>query len=153
MPLPHTRPILQATGTGVRHLNVTGTPEGSLLSSACEATNTHLDFTFSVPPECPVRVKLYFADSTGSARKVKVYANGDQLNNEFDVGATGSGGATLDVDVNSLDTGLLELSLVPSTGSAPALVNGIQVYARQECPKSVSKFLDTTGGLPSITDA
>lgn len=136
---------MQATGTGVKHVNISGAPEGSLISSGCEATDTHLDFTFSLPPTCPVRVKLYFADSTGTDRKLKVYINGDRLNSEFDVGATGSSGATLDVDVNSPDTGLLELSLVPSSGSAPALVSGIQLYARKECPKPASKFVGTTG--------
>lgn len=141
----HATNFMQATGTGVKHVNISGTPQGSLISSGCEATNTHLDFTFSVPPTCPIRVKLYFADTTGADRKLRIFANGDQLNSEFDVGATGSGGATLDVDVNSPDTGLLELSLVPSAGSAAALISGIQVYARQECPKSPSKFLSTTG--------
>eukprot|EP00892_Ulva_mutabilis_P000625 jgi/Ulvmu1/10563/UM065_0017.1 len=142
-----------AAGTPVRYVNVSGTPAGSLISSACEATSTHLDFTFSVPPSCAIRIKLYFADSTGSNRKVKIFANGDALQDEFDVGATGSGGATLDVDVNSPDTGLLELSLVPGTDSAPAMVSGVQIYAKQECPKSVSKFQETTGETDTADDA
>lgn len=143
--LSHTATSVQATGTGVKYVNNTGPVAGSLISSACEATKSHLDFTFSVPPTCPLRIKFYFADSSGSNRKLRVFAKGDPLQNEFDVGATGGKGAILDVDVNSADTGLLELSLVPTGDSAPAMVSGIQIYAKQDCPKPVSKVLETTG--------
>ena len=136
---------MQATSTNVQHIENFAGPEGSLLSHACEALNNHLDFTFAVPARCPLHIKMYFADPTGIARKLQAYVDGEKVSPEIDIGALGSSGGTSDVNAQSAETGLLELALIPSQGSGPALISGIQVYATQECPKEVTKVFESTG--------
>lgn len=136
---------MQAAGTGVRHIQNLGVPEGTVLSYACEALDSHLDFTFAVPPSCPLHIKMYFADPTETTRKLRSYADGKQVGEEYDVGSLGSTGGIFAVDVQSSDTGLLELALIPSEGSGPSIISGLQVYAAEECPKPDSKVFETTG--------
>eukprot|EP00892_Ulva_mutabilis_P000623 jgi/Ulvmu1/10561/UM065_0015.1 len=142
-----------ATGTSVQHIENLHAPDGSVLSYACEALNRHLDFTFAVPPGCPLHVKMHFADPTGTTRILQAYANDKQAESEYDIGALGSDGGILAVDVQSSDTGLLELALIPSDGSGPALISGIQIYATQECPGPVSKVFETTEEVDTAEDA
>ena len=137
--------MVQAAGTSVRHLQNAAAPEGSLFSSACEATSTHLDFTFAVPPECSLQVRMYFPDPTDTPRTIQVYANGSPTDSVYDLSATGTSSGTLDMYVMSPATGLLALSLMPVDGSGPALISGMQIYAAQDCPKPVSKVFETTG--------
>lgn len=88
---------------------------------------------------------MYFADPTDTPRTLRIHTNGRPLESEYDVSANGSGGGTLDTDLLSLDTGLLQLSFIPVDGSGPALISGIQIYATKECPKPVAQVFETTG--------
>lgn len=137
---------MQASGNEINHKAVENTPEGSVLSSACEAASTSIDFVFPVPPKCPLVLRLYFADATNTTRPVSIITNNLKQGSDYNIGLSGNGGDTVELKMPET-AGLLELRIL-ALSELPAIISGLQILSTGECTQSSA--LDTTGTVPAM---
>jgi hypothetical protein len=146
----HAHSSLQASGSGIQYVAVPDTPEGSILSSACQSRTGALDFIFTAPPACQATVKLYFADASGAQRIVSIYVNDEKQGHDYDIGKSGTGGDMVEIAATISANGLLEIRIVP-VGANPAAVSGIQIYSSADCQQPKPLAAETTGACSGGT--
>ena len=134
---------MQASGSQIKHIPIPSTPNGSILSSSCEAVASTLNFIFTVPPACPLIVRLYFADSSTTSRLVSIITNDLKQGSDYNIGAAGDGGDMVELTVEA-PVGLLELRIEPLS-QLPAIISGIQLLKTPTCSHQGLVSLDTTG--------